>query len=237
MATHMASSRRKALVHWLVSGWYVYLTTIALILLMALIVVPRTERFVAYWYGTSNPVPNAATLAQERRQDWTHEAWLNLVAAPVGFLLFVHLFGLVSVFRRADDDSDVADLPVGLTGVNLEKKTADVGEGAPVSSTMAVERTVILGANPDASSDSERTQIRSAVSLENEGARFIGANGRYRVERILGSGGMGSVFLGFAYYRHQSVRPCHPTYWQYCLSVGLHCSGSIPWHQHCPADG
>ena len=187
MATTGSLSRNQLLVRWLLSGWYVYATAVALVLLMALVVVPRTERFVAYWYDTTNPVVGAVTLAEQRREEWTHQAWVRIVAVPVGLLAFLHLFGLARVFRVTPAQEDKPEIP---TVTGLKSSPVDVQE-------LTAVRTAILPASPDVTASSDKTQVREALSLETVGERFIGPNSRYRVDHILGSGGMGSVFLGF----------------------------------------
>lgn len=177
------AQRKQALLAWLVSGWYVYVAALVLVFAMYREILPRTERFVTYWYETSKPEPSAQALAQDRRQQWHRDAWLRVVAAPLGCLALFHLWGLVAVFRKQDE-------PDTGSSALLPSSTTNMPEA---------DRTVVrsaVGASADVTISSERTQIRPAVSLEDEDARLIG-NNRYRVERILGSGGMGSVYLGF----------------------------------------
>jgi hypothetical protein len=191
MLSSKASYRKQAFLKWLFAGWYVYAMAIALVLVVTFQVLPRVERFIGYWYETSNPVLGQ-TLAQDRLVEWTHEAWLQVVAVPVGFLFFTHLFGLMAVFRESPlpEERGVEDSQPSRINKALVKPVLV----APLTSSPKITTTTVnLGGNVD----TERTQIRSAVSMDDELIRYIGPNNKYRVDSILGSGGMGSVYQGF----------------------------------------
>lgn len=195
MPSKNSSYRKQAFLQWLLAGWYIYAIAIVLVLMMTREVLPRTERFIGYWYETSSVVPEQ-TLAQDRLQEWSHEAWIRVVVAPVGILFFLHLFGLIAVFR----DSPLSDENDDMDGAASTKNSASIKPVPSVSLKSSPEITFArtdATTNPEVSIDTERTQIRSALSMEDDLIRYIGPNNKYRVDRILGSGGMGSVYLGF----------------------------------------
>lgn len=168
-----SSINASVLVRWLRATWLGWIALALLLLLMSLVVKPRVELFLDYWYSLpadSAYFQSAENLRALRQEQIIHRAWI-IGATPVALLFFMQT--LLVFFDRYK---------------NEKSKSLDVSD-----------QTIMR--------DAEKTQMRHVgealaggtvlSSLDGDGALYIGPGGRYRVDRLLASGGMGSVHEGY----------------------------------------
>ncbi len=180
---------RQGFSRWLVGAWPLWL--MALVLLSGLfgVIQPRLAAFVDAWYSVpadSLMAETAGQLHTARLQLWWQQIQM-IAAAPLGLLLLLALFGARRSGKEEDLPNTLADLPVSSTG--LDKTIAYDAPRHDAETTQVRDTTA-------AKSSADRTLIRN-TALDTQNALLIGPNGRYRVERLLASGGMGSVHMGF----------------------------------------
>jgi hypothetical protein len=166
------------LVRWLLSGWYIVVIAIVLASLVHFVLTPRIEGFVGYWYDVTANVSGQTSLGMARQAEWQRTIWERLFLLPIGLLLLMHLTGLAGVFSTREKTLDTDELPAR-------------------AAALLAEATLLRPSAGDTTTSSASTQVRPAVRLETAGPRVIGPHDRYRLEKLLGSGGMGSVYLGF----------------------------------------
>jgi hypothetical protein len=201
MAIHSSptsnASERGLLQRWLRGAWLGWIALVVLLLVMTQVVKPRVSQFMDYWYSMpagSAYAQKAAELHQLRQQQVIQRAWM-VGAAPVVLLFLMPL--LLTVFTRKEEQEEDIPQSKSEAGINY---TPDVKKLNPAEQMMIrkAEQTVIRSA--------EQTLARGTValagssaqsSLEGDGALYIGQGGRYRIDRLLASGGMGSVHKGY----------------------------------------
>lgn len=171
------------LVRWLRGAWLAWLLLFALVAGMQQVALPRTGQFLDFWYSVPADTRNQAdvlALRQQREQQITRYLWLA-VAAPVTALLLLQLAFTLNG-RRDEDDVD-------------EQVDAGIAYTAPAQADMTLVRPAVGAAANAADATLQRPALSIALPADN-GGLLIGG-GRYRAERLLASGGMGSVHKGF----------------------------------------
>lgn len=176
---------------WLRAAWPGWVALALLLLVMPLVVKPRISQFVDYWYSVpqeSALVARSTELRQSRTQSAVRYAWM-IGAAPVALLLLVPL---VLAFRTRADET--------------------AGELAAASSPHDTLDAGITVIRPAASPDilpvaaADQTLVRApgvgevialAGAAVADAAMKIGPGGRYHLQRLLASGGMGSVHKAY----------------------------------------
>lgn len=172
---------------WLRGAWLGWIALGLLVLAMSLVLEPRLEQFMAYWYSVPSEAishEQAVSLREQRQQAVWRQAWI-IGAAPVAAIFLLDL--LFVLFARQND----------VTGDDDNTVDYQPASGTPDEAEKTVVRPAVAALTiPDTPTDT--TQIRPAISVVSaEDARYIGQGGRYRVENLLGAGGMGSVYRGF----------------------------------------
>ena len=190
MTARSPFARHGLLVRWLRGAWLGWVALVLLLLVMTQVVKPRVGEFMDYWYSVpadSAFVEQAAALRQTREQQAIQSAWIT-GAAPVALLFLMQL--LVAVFARGeelDEEDGEEEASVVIQPEPVVKKPN------PADRTVirqSVQPTVSPPVAPVASSVPADDSLQ--LSLEGDGALYIGQGGRYRIDRLLASGGMGS---------------------------------------------
>lgn len=180
---------------WLRVAWPAWIALVLLLLVMPLVIKPRVSLFMDYWYNVpadSTHVQQATDLRQLREQQVMQRAWM-IGVTPVALLFLLQL--LSSVFARRDEyDALDSETEAGIPftpqhPVPVEQKIirdADVTQVRKLDAGAAMAAAASAAAVTDVS-----------PSLDGDGALRIGQGGRYRIDRLLASGGMGSVHKGY----------------------------------------
>ena len=195
MTARSPFARHGLLVRWLRGAWLGWVALVLLLLVMTQVVKPRVGEFMDYWYSVpadSAFVEQAAALRQTREQQAIQSAWIT-GAAPVALLFLMQL--LVAVFARGEE----------LDEEDGEEEASVVIQPEPVvKKPNPADRTVIRQSGQPAVSPPVAPVASSVpaddslqLSLEGDGALYIGQGGRYRIDRLLASGGMGSVHKAY----------------------------------------
>jgi hypothetical protein len=195
MTARSPFARHGLLVRWLRGAWLGWVALVLLLLVMTQVVKPRVGEFMDYWYSVpadSAFVEQAAALRQTREQQAIQSAWIT-GAAPVALLFLMQL--LVAVFARGEE----------LDEEDGEEEAIVVIQPEPVvKKPNPADRTVIRQSGQPAVSPPVAPVVSSVpaddslqLSLEGDGALYIGQGGRYRIDRLLASGGMGSVHKAY----------------------------------------
>lgn len=190
--TASSSIRPGLLVRWLRGAWLGWIALVLLLLAMTQVVKPRVSQFMDHWYSLpagSAYAQQAADLRQIREQQIVQRAWM-VGAAPVAVLFLLPL--LFAFFSRNEEQEEGFAEPKD--GINY---TPDTVKLSPTEQTIirSAEQTVIRQAGVPVGTMPAGNSARS--SLEGEGALYIGQGQRYRIDRLLASGGMGSVHKGY----------------------------------------
>jgi serine/threonine protein kinase len=182
-----APSTQSWLARWLPIAALPLLALVLVCSIMLLVITPRAEQFAAYWYSMpeqSAVTETALALQHSRTQDFLHRAWI-IGAAPVALLLLLELIQTLltqNVFTQK----------------LLMRKSITTGKASPAADQTLIHDNQTGAIQYTSSSDTEKTQTYE-FSPQNSGLSdlYIGPNKRYRVERLLASGGMGSVHKGY----------------------------------------
>lgn len=177
------------LVRWLRGAWLAWLLLFALVAGMQQVALPRTGQFLDFWYSVPADTRNQAdvlALRQQREQQITRYLWLA-VAAPVTALLLLQLAFTLNGRRDEDDVDEQVDAGIAYT--------APAPAPAPAQADMTLVRPAVGAAANATDATLQRPALSIALPADN-GGLLIGG-GRYRAERLLASGGMGSVHKGF----------------------------------------
>lgn len=214
------AARSGFFLRWLRGAWPGWLALVLLLVGMSQVVEPRVGLFMDYWYGLPESAAaesraQADSLRQSREQVVLQRAWL-VGAAPVALLFLLQL--LQMLFSRHDDEAVDGNDDGAVAAGTVEYRTADPAlSHAEKALVREAELTLVrqvanqpAAANPAAAKPADVTQVRAsngadvtqlrpaaAVLLDDDGALHIGPGKRYRVERLLASGGMGSVHKGY----------------------------------------
>jgi hypothetical protein len=191
MTKETTSIQQGFMARWLRDAWLGWLALVLLPVIMLLVVKPHVSQFMDYWYvlpAGATGAEELSVLRQLREQAVIQHAWL-IGAAPVIALLVLQL--LLTLFSRPDKKQvNGVEVDENITYQSADKKNN------------AAERTVIREIDPTLALQSfaDKPQVvaqHTAISLDGDGALYIGQGGRYRIDRLLASGGMGSVHKGF----------------------------------------
>ena len=189
-----ASTQSGLFVRWLRGAWFAWIALALLLLVMPLAVKPRVSAFMDYWYSVpveSSDTQQAIDLRQLREQQVIQRAWV-IGAAPVALLFLTQL--LLKLFKRSEEieensaeDNLSIEYVATVKNVNATEKT----------SVRDAEQTLIHYSGASNSSAQPITPQSVKSSLDGDGALYIGQDGRYRIDRLLASGGMGAVHKGY----------------------------------------
>lgn len=170
------------LVRFLRDAWLAWVLLALLPVVMLLVVQPQVSQFMDYWYT----LPAGAMGAEElsalrvlREQAVMRNAWLIGFAPVLTLLVLQLLLTLLSRFRKSGKD-----------------------QLASASNTLS-EQTAMRTIEPTQALQSFTERPRQHIvpptdtKLKDDGALYIGQGGRYRIDRLLASGGMGSVHKGY----------------------------------------
>ncbi|HQQ64172.1 MAG TPA: serine/threonine-protein kinase, partial [Pseudomonadales bacterium] len=181
MATTL--TRASTLKRWLFVPAPALATFVLLATAIMLVIKPRAESFLDYWYTLPSP-STAASAAQSLQHDHLQT-----------ILQYAWKAGLQAVALLL-----VLDVVLALVMPLLSRKPAtSAGKPAAPSADQTMMRDTANGAIQFThSGDAGKTLVYEFSPQDGDmGALYIGPNKRYRVERLLASGGMGSVHKGF----------------------------------------
>jgi len=188
-----ASTQSGLLVRWLRGAWLGWFALVLLLLAMSQVVNPRVSAFMDYWYSVpveSSYTQQAIDLHQAREQQVIQRAWM-IGAAPVALLFLTQL--LLSLYKRSDDaEKNVTESDSGIEYVATARNSDEVK-----TSVREAEQTLIHYSGKLNSDTLVITPRTVTSSLDGDGALYIGQGGRYRIDRLIASGGMGAVHKGY----------------------------------------
>ncbi len=193
MTARSPFARHGLLVRWLRGAWLGWVALVLLLLVMTQVVKPRVGEFMDYWYSVpadSAFVEQAAALRQTREQQAIQSAWIA-GAAPVALLFLMQL--LVAVLARGEEPDEEAEEASVVIQPAAAVKKPNLADRTVIR--QSVQPTVSPPVAPVASSVPADDSLQ--LSLEGDGALYIGQGGRYRIDRLLASGGMGSVHKAY----------------------------------------
>ncbi len=199
-----ASTQSGLLVRWLRAAWLGWLALVLLVLVMSQVVKPRVGAFMDYWYSVpveSSYTQQATDLHQEREQQVIQRAWV-IGAAPVALLFLTQL--LLAFFSRSDDEEEnTAEIDSGIEYVATARNSVAIEKplvheiNLREASGRETEQTLIHYSGKLNSDTPAITPKTVKSSLDGDGALYIGQGGRYRIDRLIASGGMGAVHKGY----------------------------------------
>ncbi|MCC7517407.1 MAG: serine/threonine protein kinase [Pseudomonadales bacterium] len=192
------------LFRWVAGSWPAWILLVAVLVVITGYVAPHLKAFVAYWYALpegSALAQRAAALGTAREQEVMQQFWL-VGLVPVCFLLLWQL--LVTLFSRSPDKAVVDQTAITQPIPPPAKSAVKDADQTIVRYTGASDSapTKPVAAKPAPAQSVTAMSNESLVSLDellgmDGGVSYIGANRRYRIDRFLASGGMGSVHKGF----------------------------------------
>ncbi len=188
-----ASTQSGLLVRWLRGAWLGWVLLVLLLLVMSQVFKPRVGAFMDYWYSVpveSSYTQQAADLRQLREQQVIQRTWM-IGAAPVALLFLTQL--LLTLLKRSDEaEENGAEIYSG-----IEVDTAENPVATKKAHAREAEQTLIHHSGKLNSDTPAITPKSVKSSLDGDGALYIGQGGRYRIDRLIASGGMGAVHKGY----------------------------------------